>query len=96
MQILQSIDQGELRPQVELQGGVSDGSEIDQDHAAMSFLQGDGCIYGDSGGSSSALGVQERGIAMTAGPEPFDVVRALAVQETDPVSARDAQPFPLP
>ena len=69
MQVLQRIDQRELRPQIQLQGGMADGSEIHQHHAPVSLLQGDGGIHRGGGGAGSALGVQkseDAGLAGTA------------------------------
>ena len=59
VEVLQGIDQGELRAQIQLQRSVADGSEIDQHDTAVSFLQGDGGVHRDGGGSGSALGVQK-------------------------------------
>ena len=59
MQILQSIHQGELRPKIQLQGSVADGSEIHQHDTAVSLLQCDSCIYRGRGGTDSALGVEK-------------------------------------
>ena len=59
MQILQGIDDRELRPQVQLQGGMSDVRKIHQHHAPMSLLQSDGCVHGGSGTTDSTLGVQK-------------------------------------
>jgi hypothetical protein len=67
MQVLQGVDERELRPQIQLQGGVADGSEIHQHHASVSFLQGDGGIHGGGGGAGSALGVQKSEDAGLAG-----------------------------
>src|SRR5208282_53258 len=60
MQILQRVDQRELRPQIQLQRGMADGSEIHQHDAPVSFLQGDGSIYRSCGRARSTLGVQKR------------------------------------
>ena len=59
MQVLQCIDDRELRPQIQLQGGMADGSEIHQHHTPVSLLQGDGGIHRGGGGSGPALGVQK-------------------------------------
>src|ERR1700683_97385 len=59
MQILQGIDQGELRPKIQLQGSVADGSEIHQHDTAVSLLQGDSRVYSRRGGADPALGVEK-------------------------------------
>ena len=59
MQVLHRIDNRELRPQIELQGGVTNGSEIHQHHAPVSFLQGDRGIDGGSGRANSTLGIEK-------------------------------------
>src|SRR5271167_1433554 len=59
MEILQGINQGKLRAQIQLQSGVTDGSEIHQDDAAMGLLQRDGGIDSGGGSSGSALRIQK-------------------------------------
>jgi len=55
MEVLQRIDQSELRPQVQLQSCVANGSEIHQHHTAVCLLQGDGGVDGSGGGAGSAF-----------------------------------------
>src|SRR5580658_6112617 len=59
MQILQSIDQRKLRPQIQLQSSMANRSKINQHHAPMRLLYRDGGVH--SGGSSTGptLGVQK-------------------------------------
>jgi len=59
VQILQGVDQCELRAEIQLQRGVADGGEVHQHHAPVSFLQGDSGIHRGGGGAGSALGVQK-------------------------------------
>src|SRR6266849_3930859 len=69
VEVLHGIDDRELRPQVQLQGGVPNRREIHQNYAPVSLLQRDGRVDRSSGRANSALGVQEckdPGLAGTA------------------------------
>ena len=59
VQILQSIEHAELRPQVEMKRGMADGSKVDENHVAMRLLQSHGGVDGGRGASRATLGAEE-------------------------------------
>ena len=69
VEVLHGIDDRELRPQVQLQGGVPNRREIHQNYAPVSLLQRDGGVDCGSSGADSALGIQESKYPGLAGTE---------------------------
>ena len=59
VKILQCVEHAELRPQVEMKRGVTNGSEIEQDDVSMCLLKGESSVYRSGGASRAAFGAQE-------------------------------------
>ena len=60
VQVLQSVEHAELRAQVEMKRGVTDGSKVDQNDVAVRLLQRDGSVDSGGGATGASLGAEER------------------------------------
>src|SRR4051812_985560 len=78
MQVLQSVKHPELRPQVEMQRRVADGSEIHQNDITVSLLQRYRSVNSSRGASRTAFGAEKSENLGFARPARSSANRAVA------------------
>src|SRR4051794_33820069 len=59
VKVLERIEEPKLWPQIQVKGGVANGSEIQQSYVTMAFLQCQGGVDGGGRATRASLGTQE-------------------------------------
>ena len=67
VKIFEGVGHSKAGAEIEVELGVADGSEIDQNYAAMGLLKGDGGVDSGGGGSGAAFGAEKSEDASFAG-----------------------------